>query len=44
MTTANAFVNLAGAVADLSKAMTQEVRYARLLEAFQRSFPCDAIA
>ncbi len=44
MTTTDAFVNLAGAVADLSKAMEQQVRYSRLLEAFQRSFPCDAIA
>jgi anaerobic nitric oxide reductase transcription regulator len=43
MTTSAAFVNLAGVVADLSKAMPREVRYARLLEAFQRSFPCDAI-
>ena len=44
MTTSAAFVNLAGVVADLSKAMAREVRYARLLEAFKRSFPCDAIA
>jgi anaerobic nitric oxide reductase transcription regulator len=43
MTTSAAFVNLAGVVADLSKAMERDVRYARLLEAFQRSFPCDAI-
>ena len=44
MTTSSAFVNLAAAVADLSKAMPREVRFARLLDAFQRSFPCDAIA
>ncbi len=44
MTTSNAFVNLAAVVADLSKAMAREVRYTRLLDAFQRSFPCDAIA
>ncbi|MFZ5509551.1 MAG: nitric oxide reductase transcriptional regulator NorR [Pseudomonadota bacterium] len=44
MTTSSAFVNLAGAVADLSKAMPREVRYARLLDAFLHSFPCDAIA
>jgi anaerobic nitric oxide reductase transcription regulator len=44
MTTSAAFVNLAGAVADLSKAMGRELRYARLLDAFKRSFPCDAIA
>lgn len=44
MTTSDAFVNLAGAVADLSKAMPRETRYARLLDAFRRSFPCDAIA
>ena len=44
MTTSSAFVNLAGVVADLSKAMAREVRYARLLDAFRRSFPCDAIA
>ncbi len=44
MTTSNAFVNLAGVVADLSKAMARELRYTRLLDAFKRSFPCDAIA
>ncbi|HLU76373.1 MAG TPA: nitric oxide reductase transcriptional regulator NorR [Burkholderiales bacterium] len=42
--TTNAFHNLAAAVADLSKAMTPEVRYTRLLDAFRNSFPCDAIA
>lgn len=44
MTTLEAFLNLAGVVADLSKAMSPEARYTRLLEAFLRSFPCDAIA
>lgn len=44
MTTHATFLNLAGAVADLSKAMPREQRYARLLEAFFNSFPCDAIA
>ncbi|MEZ5565187.1 MAG: nitric oxide reductase transcriptional regulator NorR [Gammaproteobacteria bacterium] len=44
MTTSIAFSNLAGAVADLSRAMTSELRYTRLLGAFKRSFPCDAIA
>jgi anaerobic nitric oxide reductase transcription regulator len=44
MTTSEAFVNLAGVVGDLSKALQREVRYARLLDAFRRSFPCDAIA
>jgi anaerobic nitric oxide reductase transcription regulator len=44
MTTSNAFVNLAGVVMDLSKAMPRELRYTRLLDAFRRSFPCDAIA
>jgi anaerobic nitric oxide reductase transcription regulator len=44
MTTSEAFTNLASVVADLSQAMTAEVRYARLLNAFRRSFPCDAIA
>jgi anaerobic nitric oxide reductase transcription regulator len=44
MTTSNAFVNLAGIVQDLSRAMPPEVRYTRLLGAFGRSFPCDAIA
>ncbi len=44
MTTSPAFVNVAGVVGDLSRAMTRELRYARLLDAFRRSFPCDAIA
>lgn len=44
MTTSTAFLNLASVVADLSKEMEQEVRYGRLLDAFRRSFPCDAIA
>ncbi|GIK34504.1 MAG: hypothetical protein AMXMBFR45_12340 [Gammaproteobacteria bacterium] len=43
-TTSAAFVNLASAVADLSKALSRTERYARLLDAFRRSFPCDAIA
>ncbi len=37
-------MNLAAAVADLSKAMDRRERYARLLDAFRRSFSCDAIA
>lgn len=44
MTTSNAFVNLAGVVADLSRSMARELRYTRLLDAFNRSFPCNAIA
>ncbi len=44
MTTSDAFVNLAGVVADLSKALAREARYTRLLDAFRRSFPCEAIA
>jgi len=44
MTTSAAFVNLAGVVADLSKVIARESRYTRLLDAFRRSFPCDAIA
>jgi anaerobic nitric oxide reductase transcription regulator len=44
MTTSKAFVNLAGVVVDLSKAMGRELRYTRLLDAFRHSFPCDAIA
>lgn len=44
MTTSEAFINLAGVVGDLSQAMAGEERYTRLLDAFRRSFPCDAIA
>ncbi|MBW7931639.1 MAG: nitric oxide reductase transcriptional regulator NorR [Gammaproteobacteria bacterium] len=43
-TTSEAFVNLAAAVADLSKVMERSERFERLLDAFRRSFPCDAIA
>lgn len=44
MTTTQAFANLAEIVADLSRTMPREERFQRLLEAFRRSFPCDAIA
>ena len=44
MTTADAFANLGGIVADLSRHLPRENRFQRLLGAFQRSFPCDAIA
>lgn len=44
LTTSDSFINLAGVVGDLAQTMPEEVRYARLLEAFRRSFPCDAIA
>jgi anaerobic nitric oxide reductase transcription regulator len=44
MTTSAVFVNLASVVADLSKSMDRDERYARLLDGFRRSFPCDAIA
>ncbi len=39
-----AFRTLAGVVADLSHALPEERRFERLLQAFRRSFPCDAIA
>lgn len=42
--TSEAFVNLAGVVGDLANAMPRDERYARLLNAFRRSFPCSAIA
>ncbi len=44
MTPHRAFSNLADIVADLSRPIPREERFPRLLEAFQRSFPCDAIA
>ncbi len=44
MTTPNIFLSLAGAVADLSKTLSRELRYERLLDAFRNSFPCDGIA
>ncbi len=44
MTPSRVFSHLAGIVADLSQSMAPELRYQRLLEAFRRSFPCDAIA
>lgn len=42
--TSGAFMNLASAVADLSRVMERSERFERLLDAFRRSFPCDAIA
>ncbi|HEY8495395.1 MAG TPA: nitric oxide reductase transcriptional regulator NorR [Myxococcota bacterium] len=39
-----ALANLADVVADLSREIPQELRFQRLLDAFRRSFPCDAIA
>ncbi len=44
MTTVDAFGNLAAVIADLARELPQEVRFQRLLDAFRRSFPCDAIA
>lgn len=44
MTTARNFSRLAGIVTDLTRSMTADVRYQRLLDAFVASFPCDAIA
>ena len=38
------FRNLASVVADLARELPQELRFERLLQAFRRSFPCDAIA
>lgn len=44
MTSNTAFVDMAAIVADLSRSLPQQMRYQRLLEAFDRNFPCDAIA
>ena len=44
MITREVFDQLAAIVADLSRAMPEAQRFERLLDAFQRSFPCDAIA
>ncbi len=44
MTPSRIFGNLAGVVADLSQSMAPEARFRRLLQAFQNSFPCQAIA
>ena len=44
MITREVFDQLAAIVADLSRAMPEARRFERLLDAFQRSFPCDAIA
>jgi anaerobic nitric oxide reductase transcription regulator len=44
MTTSETFANLADIVADLSRSIPREERFQRLLDAFRRSFPCDAIA
>lgn len=44
MTTSDAFRNLTGVVCDLARELPQEQRFHRLLDAFRRSFPCDAIA
>jgi anaerobic nitric oxide reductase transcription regulator len=44
MTTGRNFSSLAGIVTDLTRSMSPENRYQRLLEAFGSSFPCDAIA
>lgn len=40
----NVFTNLSEIVADLSRSLPRTSRFDRLLTAFQRSFPCDAIA
>ncbi|MFA5678710.1 MAG: nitric oxide reductase transcriptional regulator NorR [Pseudomonas sp.] len=44
MTTARAFADLAGLVADLSRTLPRTQRFERLLDVFRRNFPCDAIA
>lgn len=44
MTTSTAFANLAELVADLSRTMSREVRFNRLLDVFRRNFACDSIA
>src|SRR5690606_21678246 len=44
MTTSSAFANLATLVADLSRTMPRQQRFARLLDLFRRKIPCDAIA
>jgi anaerobic nitric oxide reductase transcription regulator len=44
MTTSDAFRSFAGVVADLARKLPQEQRFHRLLDAFRRNFPCDAIA
>jgi len=44
MTTARNFSRLAGIVTDLTRSMTSDARYQRLLGAFAESFHCDAIA
>lgn len=37
-------MDMAAIVADLSQSLPREVRYQRLLDAFGRNFPCDAVA
>ncbi|MEX1197860.1 MAG: nitric oxide reductase transcriptional regulator NorR [Pseudohongiellaceae bacterium] len=44
MTTTEIVSALGDIVADLSRDLPRQARYQRLLEAVQRSFPCDAIA
>jgi len=44
MTTTDIVSTLGDIVADLSRELPRQARYQRLLEAVQRSFPCDAIA
>lgn len=44
MTTTDAFRNLASVISDLTLELPANQRFQRLLDAFRRSFPCDAIA
>src|SRR5690625_5105443 len=44
MTTGANFLRLADIVTDLTRSISPESRYERLLDAFSTSFPCDAIA
>tara|TARA_R110002072_G_scaffold13418_7_gene56175 strand:- start:69 stop:1607 length:1539 start_codon:yes stop_codon:yes gene_type:complete len=44
MTASNALLSLSDLVSDLTQSMPRETRFQRLLEVFQRNFPCDAIA
>lgn len=44
MTRSKPFVSLTNVVADLSRDMSPQLRYAGLLDAFLECFPCDAIA
>lgn len=44
MTTKRALLDLSDLVGDLTQSMPREARFQRLLEVFQRNFPCDAIA